>query len=80
VEVRNLPTPFGSIHYTARPGKEGVEVRIEGDLRVPPGGIDLRLPGIAGATRATINGKDAAPEEDGGIIVREVPASVHFSR
>ena len=76
VGVSALPTPYGSLHYTMRQEGDGVEVRIEGALRIPRGGIVVRAPFDGTINRATVNGKRADIGPDGEIIVRELPALV----
>jgi hypothetical protein len=75
VLVRDLPTPYGPLDYTMVGKGETVEVRIEGELGIPDGGILVRAP-TTPAMRATVNGLPIAPGPDGEIVVREVPATV----
>jgi hypothetical protein len=76
VRVRGLGTPYGALGYTMRATDRGVEVRIEGGLRVPPGGIVVKPPRVTGAWKATVNGAAAPVSEAGEVLVRELPAEV----
>ena len=60
--------------------REGtLELKIDGGLRVPPGGIVVRAPaGPAGVHSATIDGRSASPTSAGEIVVRGVPASLEL--
>jgi hypothetical protein len=86
--VRGLRTPHGALSYTMRMaggrGKDGangrtggaVEVRIEGGLRVPRGGVVVRTFLDDAIREATVNGKRVTPGAGGGVVVRELPATV----
>ena len=78
VVVGGLPTPYGEITFTMGFAGEGgaVEIVVDGDLRIPPGGIVVRAP-VEGAVReATVNGGMVTPLPDGGVVVRALPARV----
>ncbi|MFH1679757.1 MAG: discoidin domain-containing protein, partial [Candidatus Eisenbacteria bacterium] len=79
VEARGLPTPYGPIDLAMRAAGETIEVRIDGSLNVPPGGIVVRAPLEGEGGRITVNGKPAEAGAGRGIVVREVPAVVRIS-
>jgi hypothetical protein len=80
VEARGLPTPHGLIDFSMRARGDTVEVRIDGGVRVPPGGIVVEAPFEGEAGRITIDGKPVPPAGKSPIVVREVPAVVVLSR
>lgn len=64
VAVRGLGTPYGTVSYTIKTEGDRVMVHIEGDLRMPPGGVVIAAP--PGLTPA------------GEQRVRALPADVEF--
>lgn len=73
VRVRNLPTPYGPLSYHAIAKGASVEMRIDGGIEVPPGGIAVALP----ETRAArVDGAPAPVDSRGRVIVRSLPAVV----
>lgn len=78
ISVRGLSTWYGPLGYTMRElGSGAVETRIDGGLRVPPGGIVVRSPRDAPLRGATVNGR-AVPFTGGAVVVRELPAVVEM--
>jgi hypothetical protein len=76
VSVRGLRTPYGALDLTMISRGEAVEVRIEGNLQVPAGGI-LIDPPLAGPVREVeMNGRHFEPGAAGEVLVREVPAVI----
>jgi F5/8 type C domain len=79
VVVRGLKTRFGPLGYTMRMREGTLELKIDGGVRVPPGGIVVRAPaGPGGLVNATIDGRNATPTSAGEIVVRGVPASLEL--
>ncbi|HYM81588.1 MAG TPA: discoidin domain-containing protein [Candidatus Limnocylindria bacterium] len=78
VTVRNLPTPDGTIGFTIRPSEAGVEIRIDGAVKVPRAGIVVTVP--AGFRESSLDGTLARPSARGEIVVRTLPATVVFRR
>jgi hypothetical protein len=52
VGIRGLSTHYGTLGYTMRAGAKGVEVSVDGGLRIPRGGIVIRPP-LAKETKVT---------------------------
>ena len=77
VRVTKLPTPYGPLSYTMRTGKDGIELHVEADLRVPSGGIVIRPP-VPTGTEARIDGEKLKATQDGEWIVRSLPATILF--
>ena len=67
VEVRGLPTPWGGIDFTLRREGRVVVAALDGTMRVPSGGIVVRLP------RPRRDGGTGADTEE---IVHALPARV----
>ena len=80
VRVRGLPTPFGRLTYSVRRERDHVEMRLEDGLRVPPGGIVVRLPPFSDLPRVAVNGLRATPAGDGAIVVRTLPAEIVWAK
>lgn len=80
VTVRDLPTPWGTLDFTMRSADGGVETRVAGALRVPPGGIRVRPPLPRRAREAFVNDVAATIGEDGEVVIRELPAKVVVRR
>ena len=79
VEVRGLRTWWGPISYTARADGDGVRVRIEAGLRMPPGGIVVKAPGALPVREVRMEG-GVAPLAGDEIVVRRLPADLRFVR
>src|SRR5439155_7749291 len=80
VTVHHLPTRYGKLDLLMRGTASGLEVRLAGDLRVPPGGIVLAPPLVTRRWHATINGAAATVSASGQVTVRKLPANVVLSR
>ena len=76
VTVRDLPTPFGRLSYTARLAGESIRIHVESGLRVPKGGIVLRPPGAGGS--ATVNGR-AQSLVANDIVLSTLPADLEIT-
>jgi hypothetical protein len=77
ITVRNLPTPFGRLAYTARRDGAAVVMLVEAGLRVPSGGVVVRLPPQSG--RVSVDGRPITPAPDGAIVLRALPSHVRWS-
>ena len=76
IEVKRLPTYFGSLNFKMKLAGGTLNVEMDGDLKMPPGKIILKSPSAAPIKSATINGKASVVFGDGEIIVAEFPAKV----
>ncbi|MFN0151155.1 MAG: discoidin domain-containing protein [bacterium] len=76
VAIRNLRTPFGPLSYSARTEEAATRVQIERGVRVPWGGIALRLPKDGPLGAVTVNGVATPRMASGEIIVRDLPATI----
>lgn len=82
VGVRRLVTRHGALTFTMRGIGKNIQVQVEGDLRVPSGGVVLSVPFPVDS--ATVNGRDvpidAARQRHvppaGELVLRELPADV----
>ncbi|MGH8564894.1 MAG: discoidin domain-containing protein [Gammaproteobacteria bacterium] len=77
VEVRRLPTYYGTLNYAARmQAPDEIGIRMSGDVVVPPGKIVIRSPLPTAIKGVTVNGKAIetfAPDE---AVIGEFPADV----
>jgi len=80
VTVRDLPKPFGPLSYTMSMGARSLDVRVRAGIRVPRGGVRAWPPAPAGRRwrAATVDGVPTRLAADGSVVVRRVPAVVHF--
>jgi hypothetical protein len=76
VEVRALPTPFGSLDLTMRGRGVGMEIDVAGDLRPPPGGLWLALPVESPPRVLEIDGRPVAPPSGGRLRLHHLPVTV----
>jgi hypothetical protein len=76
VEVAKLPTPYGRLGYRLFREGGAVVMKIEGGLTPPAGGLVLDPPSPDGAV--TCDGKPAARDVDGRVIVTGLPAEVRW--
>ena len=79
VGVARLRTHYGPLTYTMRATGSEVRVRVEGGVRVPPGGVVVRAPFPFAPASATVNGQPAAVT-GGEVVVRALPADVVLRR
>ncbi len=80
VSVRDLPTWYGRLDlWMARTGGGTLEVRIGGDLRLPPGGIRVAPPVPVSILEVWVNGSPSADFTAAEVHVGAVPATVTLS-
>ena len=79
VVVRNLPTPYGRLHFSMRATDEGIEINIGGSLNIPQGGIVVDPPVLHLVRAIRINGRIVA-SDDRRLVVRELPANIVLLR
>ncbi|MBE0564520.1 MAG: discoidin domain-containing protein [Krumholzibacteria bacterium] len=72
--VDKLRTPWGPLGYELRRTADGVVMEVGSGVRIPPGGLVLRPPGVGG--RASVDGREVAAGPDGEVVLRQVPATV----
>jgi hypothetical protein len=74
--VRDLRTPYGRLSLDLEARGDTLHVRLDGDLRVPPGGIRVAPPPAGPGGEVTVNGVPVLPTAAGEIPVRRLPADV----
>jgi hypothetical protein len=79
VSVRDLPTPYGPLAFSMLLRDNAIEARVEAGLEVPRGGVVVLAPARPGR-RVTVNGRPAARNAAGEVVVRSLPATVRFER
>ncbi len=80
VVVKNLPTPYGRLAYAMTGDARQDHGATGGGHPVPAGGIAVRAPLGGPAAKVTIDGRAVAPEPNGDVIVRTLPATVLIRR
>jgi hypothetical protein len=76
VGIHNLRTPYGSLSLGLDSQGDTLFVRLDGDLRAPPGGILLVPPLPSPMGTVTVNGAPVLPNAAGEIPVGGLPAAV----
>jgi hypothetical protein len=77
VGVRNLPTYYGSISYSLRmEGPDTLRLTLEGNLKMPRGGIVVAPPLPGPIRQVEVNGRAWAEFTPEGFTCRECPAEV----
>jgi hypothetical protein len=76
VGIERLRTPYGLLSYSLREQGRQLELRVEGGVTVPPGGLVLAWPYAGTPTgKVLVNGR-AVHWQDGELVIRGVPAKV----
>ncbi len=77
VSVRRMPTHYGTLNYSVRPGS-GAELvaAIGGDIAVPPGRIVLRSPLEQPLLGVTVNGREIESFTEREAVIDQFPATV----
>ena len=76
LSVGNLPTRYGELSFSVIRETPNIRVTLDGDVRIPPAGIVLRLP-LAGPPAAVwLDGVPARAARDEAIVVRTLPAEI----
>jgi len=77
VEVQRLPTHYGVLSYSLRSvSPNALQLRLSGDLSVPPGGIVLQPPLPRPLQAVTVNGRAIEAKGLTGVTIGEFPAEV----
>ena len=74
-ELRRLRTRYGTLDFSMRRTTGRVTARIDGNLRLPPGGFVLAWPVEGKPGRTRVNGKSAS-WTDGHLSIRQLPATI----
>jgi F5/8 type C domain len=75
VELRGLRTPYGPLSYDLRRVGERIKLTVPATLTVPPGGLVLRLPPGATASKVSVNGVSAR-FDNAELRIAHLPAHV----
>ena len=78
IAVGGLPTYYGKLSYRMQHIHDSVIVTIGGGLQIPSGGIVVTSPVESPAGRITVNGTPVHSGDAHEVILRELPATVHF--
>ena len=79
IAVKDLPTYYGALNYSMKKTGNHVSIAMEGNLRIPKGGIILKSPLEKPVTSAAVNGKAVIADKAGEIIIGAVPAKIELS-
>ncbi len=75
IEVKKLPTYYGSLTYSMKKVGENLVVEITGNIQIPPGKIILRSPLSNPIVSIQIDGKPVRQTRR-GIVIETLPATV----
>lgn len=76
VRVSQLSTWWGPLSYTMTRGAAGTIVQLDRGVRVPPGGLEVHVPGIAAGTRLMVNTTAVLAGPGGVVTVRTLPTRI----
>jgi hypothetical protein len=79
VEVKRLPTYYGSLNYKMKMAGEKVIVELDGKIQMPPGKIILKSPLPASLKAVMVNGKKNKSFTHNEVVVNEFPAKIVLS-
>ncbi len=74
--MKGLHTWWGPLSYTAQRTGPTTAIAIEAGVRVPPGGVEVHLPGAAAGTRVMVNGEAVTAGPGGTVVLRALPARI----
>jgi hypothetical protein len=78
VAISRVSTWWGPLSYALRGEGRGMTMRIDAGVRVPRGGLVIAAPGMSARSRATVNGRRAAVNAAGEVVVRALPATIRL--
>ncbi|MGF1545821.1 MAG: discoidin domain-containing protein [Thiotrichales bacterium] len=79
LRVAGLPTWFGKLDYQIRGSVAGrLEIDLTGDLKIPPGGIELQPPLPGALQRVTVNGVEITANADRPLRLDRIPAQLVY--
>ncbi len=78
VEVKLLPTYYGTLNYKMKMKDENLAVELSGNLRMPAGKIILKSPLAAALKAVTVNGKKSKNFTAGEVVIATVPAKIEL--
>jgi len=76
VQVRALPTWYGTLSFTLERRSHGLRLAIDDTLRMPPGNIVVRPPIDEPLREVVVNGKPTSNFTPAEAIIDELPAEV----
>jgi hypothetical protein len=76
VGIERLRTPYGLLSYSLREQGRQLELRVEGGIAMPPGGLVLGWPYSGTPTGKVLVNGEIARWHDNELVIRHVPATV----
>jgi hypothetical protein len=76
VEVKRLPTDYGTLDYKMKMDGDNLEVELAGDVRIPAGKVILATPLPAGLKEVVVNAQKGNTLNGNEVIVNEFPAKI----
>ena len=76
IEVKHLPTYYGSLNYKMTMQGEKLFVELDGSMKLPPGKVILKSPLSRMLKAVTINGKSSKAFTAGEVVVSAFPANI----
>ena len=77
VRVEHLPTQYGEVAYSMKRDGKSVVFEASGSVN-PPKGFVLPLPASLASMKASVNGKAAKADPDGGLRFSELPVTIRL--
>lgn len=76
VSITNWPTEYGTISYTLRSQGNQTLLDLEGDCKLPPGGMVLRTMHVRPIQSVNVNGRSASAFNDREVVLNTTKANV----
>ncbi|MCI0690423.1 hypothetical protein L0337_00280 [candidate division KSB1 bacterium] len=76
VEIKHLPTYYGTLNYKMKMAGENLTIELDGDIKIPAGKIILKSPLANGVKAVVVNGKKSKSFNTKEVIVDAFPAKI----
>ncbi|MCX6151194.1 MAG: discoidin domain-containing protein [Ignavibacteriales bacterium] len=78
ISIKNLPTYFGNLNYSIKKEINKYRVELNGNIKLPEGGIKFINPVFSNTVKLKINEKEVNGKKSKEILVNEFPAVVEI--
>ncbi len=78
ISIKNLPTYYGPLNYSIKKEAGKYIVNINGEIRIPAGGIKFINPAKENSTKIIVNQKEVNTKNPDEIVITEFPATIEI--
>ncbi len=78
MSVTGMPTYYGPVSYSFKKGKRGYRIEIEGNMRLPEGGIEVIHHALKKPGKVLINGRKTAQYDGRAVYLKSCPAVIEI--